>query len=409
MMGADDSPAALTSTRNPILWGAYLACSWTWCIGMFLPALLMRDMGWNGFLVFAIPNVLGAAAMGWVLRSKLQSERFVERHPAAIWWFSTITLAFHVFWLMWILQFLRAAFPVPELYLIIVGAIVIAFTMMTRRAAKFERLPQVAMLLMVVSLSVCAAAFILPDLSYETKAMVEGAPKTIAPLWMLPITIFGFALCPYLDITFHHARQQLDTQSNGRLGFTIGFVVFFALMIVLTTRYSGAIIAVLDGRVVNPTQHLWIGAAILLHILCQWVFTVQAHLDRIRTIPGASTSRQQGMMLVIIAGGLLGIISQRLPAHADLRGGEIIYRSFLGAYGLVFPTYMLYLAILSRKANARFALRLMWIAILGATPMFWMGFMERETIWLTGGISVIILGALALITQRSKHALSSAD
>lgn len=408
MTGLDESHSTPSTTRNPILWGAYLACSWTWCIGMFLPALLMRDMGWNGFLIFAIPNVLGAAAMGWILRSKLESVRFVEKHPTAIWWFSTITLAFHVFWLMWILHFLRAAFPVPQLYLIIVGAIVVSFVMMTRRAVKFERMPQVAMVLIVLSLGVCAAAFILPDLSYETTAMVNGAPKSIAPLWMLPVTIFGFALCPYLDITFHHARQQLDTQSNGRLGFTIGFVVFFALMIVLTTRYSGAIIAVLDGRVVNPTQTQWIGAAILLHILCQWVFTVLAHLDKIRTIPGASQSRQQGMMLIIIAGGLIGIIAPRLPMHADLRGGEIIYRSFLGAYGLVFPTYLLYLAILSRKENAKFAQRLMWIAILGATPMFWMGFMERDNVWLIGGIGVVALGALVLVTQRSKYHLSSA-
>ncbi|MDB5302268.1 MAG: hypothetical protein JWO87_3931, partial [Phycisphaerales bacterium] len=43
-------------------WGAFLACSWTWCIGMFLPVLLVRDFGEMGWLVFAAPNVVGAAA-----------------------------------------------------------------------------------------------------------------------------------------------------------------------------------------------------------------------------------------------------------------------------------------------------------------------------------------------------------
>src|ERR1051325_4731620 len=48
-------------------WAIYLGMSWTWCIGMFLPVLLVRDYGVWASVVFAVPNVLGAAAMGWVL------------------------------------------------------------------------------------------------------------------------------------------------------------------------------------------------------------------------------------------------------------------------------------------------------------------------------------------------------
>ena len=68
---------------DPIGWAAYLACSWTWCIGMFLPVLLYRDFGLRGFILFAVPNVLGAAAMGWVLRTPASSSRLVSRHPGA--------------------------------------------------------------------------------------------------------------------------------------------------------------------------------------------------------------------------------------------------------------------------------------------------------------------------------------
>ena len=63
------APADTSSWFNVPGWAAYLACSWTWCIGMFLPVLLVRDYGVWGWIVFAVPNVLGAAAMGWVLRS----------------------------------------------------------------------------------------------------------------------------------------------------------------------------------------------------------------------------------------------------------------------------------------------------------------------------------------------------
>jgi hypothetical protein len=46
-------------------WANYLGMSWTWCIGMFLPVLLVRDYGIGAWWIFAIPNVVGAAAMGW--------------------------------------------------------------------------------------------------------------------------------------------------------------------------------------------------------------------------------------------------------------------------------------------------------------------------------------------------------
>ena len=49
------SPARLLSTAG---WGIYLSCSWTWCIGMYLPVILLRDFGWPWLLAFAIPNVL---------------------------------------------------------------------------------------------------------------------------------------------------------------------------------------------------------------------------------------------------------------------------------------------------------------------------------------------------------------
>ncbi|HEY8750802.1 MAG TPA: hypothetical protein VIM11_22650, partial [Tepidisphaeraceae bacterium] len=64
---------------------------------MFLPVLLIRDMGLWGWIVFAAPNVLGAALMGWVLTSPESSRRIVENHGGACRAFSIVTIAFHVF------------------------------------------------------------------------------------------------------------------------------------------------------------------------------------------------------------------------------------------------------------------------------------------------------------------------
>src|SRR4051812_22981962 len=49
------------SPTRPVLWAIFLGVSWTWVIGMFLPVLLVRDYGLLGWVVFAIPNVIGAA------------------------------------------------------------------------------------------------------------------------------------------------------------------------------------------------------------------------------------------------------------------------------------------------------------------------------------------------------------
>jgi hypothetical protein len=403
---SDANTPAMPTTRSPILWGAYLACSWTWCIGMFLPAILMRDMGWMGFIIFAIPNVIGAAAMGWVLRSRADSVRFVEKHPGIIWWFSAITLAFHVFWILWIMNFVRLAFPMPRVYMQIVAGVVIAFAIISQRALCFNRMPRVAAVLLAFSIGTLIATFIYPDITLATDEMVKAAPaisNPIAPLWMLPVMLFGFALAPYLDITFHHARQELDTQRNGRLGFTIGFVLFFALMIVLTTRYSGVMAWALTGEPYPDTMILppWLSAALAIHILAQWVFTVRVHYHGIRTIPGAD-SRQALLFIVILIAGLFGLGAMKLPEYASLTGGEIVYRSFMGFYGLVFPTFITYRFIQARNNNEHISPIAAWIAIVIAMPMFWIGFMERENLWLVPGVGVVALGAVVLMAGRKK-------
>src|ERR1700677_654567 len=83
-------------------WAVYLGCSWTWCIGMFLPVILVSEFGNVAWFVFAIPNVIGAAAMGWTLAKPGSSERIVAEHRAACVAFSAVTFAFHLFFLYWL-------------------------------------------------------------------------------------------------------------------------------------------------------------------------------------------------------------------------------------------------------------------------------------------------------------------
>ncbi|MBL4698719.1 MAG: hypothetical protein JKX70_07785, partial [Phycisphaerales bacterium] len=43
-----------------------------------------------------------------------------------------------------------------------------------------------------------------------------------------------------------------------------------------------------------------------------------------------------------------------------------------------------------------------WIAITLAMPMFWIGFMDRQNIWLVPGVVIVLLGALVVKAQRTE-------
>src|SRR5215813_659097 len=90
--------------NRSLSWAVYLACSWTWCIGMFLPVLLVRDYGVAGWIAFAVPNVVGAAAMGWTLRDSAASRRVAQEHRTAARWFSLVTIAFQIFFAAWLVR-----------------------------------------------------------------------------------------------------------------------------------------------------------------------------------------------------------------------------------------------------------------------------------------------------------------
>src|SRR4051794_2579723 len=95
-----EPPSARPWLRT-ILWAAFLASSWTWCIGMFLPVLLVRDFGILGYLAFFVPNVLGAATMGWVVRGPDMAGRMVRAHAPAMRAFSLVTIAFQAYFAAW--------------------------------------------------------------------------------------------------------------------------------------------------------------------------------------------------------------------------------------------------------------------------------------------------------------------
>lgn len=368
-------------------WAAYLACSWTWCIGMFLPVLLVRDFGVWGFVVFAVPNVVGAGAMGWVLRNPDISRRIVERHWWAAWSFSTVTVAFQVFALVVFMPVIGQGFRW------VFGPIIV-LCLIWWPASQHVRW---AVVLLCTSL-IAFAGWLLSD--------VDGLPSSDphfsagALLWLAPVTIFGFGLCPYLDLTFHRARMALPGRTAAA-AFSIGFVVFFVPMILFTLFYSGwAVVAPADRHLATGWPFLLLG----FHVLTQLGFTSIVHVNE-----ASRARRQPAYMLAATAIALILVLNLIATATNDdtaeplLSETEVTYRMFMAFYGLVFPAYVWLLMIPTRDGHSGLGgtsgrrKLLIWCFAVGvAAPMFWMGFIERQTWWLGPGLGVVLAARAAL-------------
>ena len=356
-------------------WAVYLGTSWTWCIGMFLPVLMMRDYGIAGFLVFAIPNVLGAAAMGWVLRDELISADIVQAHRQACVSFSLVTILFHLFFGGWVIALLTGPSFAPFGLLAVVCFYV---------AARAGRATLFASASFVLAVSVWA--FLRGWFAGEFPDFLGRAPR--APvrdlLWIAPVSAFGFALCPYLDLTFHRARQHLD-RTGARVAFGIGFGVVFTAMILFTLAYSGRARVLL----VNIYGVSVLVAALLgCHMLIQAAQTTALHARELKwpQEPGVLIAFGIVAMGCLFAGSLVG----QNPV-----AGESIYRFFMGFYSLIFPAYV-WLCMIgsSTRAPSRQAVVAFLAAVAIAAPMFWLGFIEGRMIWLLPGLGMVLMARL---------------
>jgi hypothetical protein len=219
-------------------------------------------------------------------------------------------------------------------------------------------------------------------------------------LYLAPVCIFGFLLCPYLDLTFHRARQATSPRA-GAVAFAVGFGGPFLLMIVFTFWYARLLAPLAAGQPATylPERLRW---AIAAHMAAQLGYTVGVHWTALGWRPPFTDSAK-------VLGGLLGFVAGLLPqgiglfaghlAATRLSRGELVYRAFLAFYGLIFPAYV-WLCMLPTPDGARVTrrkLRVFAIATIAAAPMYWMGFIERQMIWLLPGLAVVLLARLLLL------------
>ena len=367
-----------SSTFSAILWAVFLGVSWTWCIGMFLPVLLIRDYGPWGWVAFAVPNVLGAAAMGWVLGRPGHSESQVAAHRPMAEAFSIVTLAFHIHFAV-LVAYLCSAFTMT----IIVAVFLLVFTIGEwRRRGDLATAP----LVWINSVLMLVAAYLASD---DVPAPMEMGVASRQLLYLLPVTVLGFLLCPYLDLTFHRARQAVDARGS-KIAFGLGFGFFFLLMIIGTYFYAPALATAVTFGTTRSYLMLVMSTALALHMGVPAAFTTSVHIRELQgplrwaVAPVATTAVVAGLTYPIFGGSPQGWF-------------EGSYRVFMGFYGLVFPAYVWICMVPTWRTPLRPSRR-MWItftvAVIAAMPMYWLGFIERRTVWLLPGIAIILLARL---------------
>ncbi|MCW5775566.1 MAG: hypothetical protein KIS87_03850 [Phycisphaeraceae bacterium] len=355
---------------------------------MFLPVLLIRDYGAWGFVAFAVPNMVGAGAMGWVLTRPGQAERLRERHAVAVRAFALVTIVFQCFFVGWLVQW---AAPGP-----VVGAVAL-----TAAAGAFLLRSVRTMLLLAGVVWLTSAACLVGYVAGAGVALLEPCPMPAGLFWLAPVCVFGFALCPYLDPTFLRAAASLDSRGR-RTAFTIGFGVLFAAMIAFTLLY-GAMIERLGAAASGATLA---GTLVLVHIGVQIVFTVGVHVRELASVQPLGRGRAAQALVAGIAAAMAAFsfrLGTPLGDAAGMSGGEVAYRVFMAFYGLVFPAYVWICMIPTRDGHAGLAGKagrrkaLAWAAAVGiAAPLFWMGFIERHEVYLVPGLLVVLLTRLAV-------------
>lgn len=384
------APARLAGTLG---WATFLGCSWTWCIGMFLPVILVREFGFWAWVVFAIPNVVGAAAMGWVLNRPTASAQIVARHADACAFFSVITILFHLLFLGWIVSGLVGQ-------AMALGLTAAAVVLMAGLAAVW---PAAVVWLSVVIWLFSATTF--ACLFARSPSFPAVAAPSAGALWLAPVCLFGFALCPYLDLTFHQARQA-NSAAGSRGAFTLGFGVCFFLMTVFTLWYSRLAV---PGGLAPARAVAW---AIGAHMMVQTAFTLVVHGRALAALgqPGTNSRGRAGLRVGCVAGlaPFFAVIAAGQFGRTPWVPWEIGYRLFLSFYGLVFPAYVWLHMVPSPWSGATpRGLLFTLLVICVAAPFYWLGFIDQKMPWLAAGVAIALLAKVIPGTRSAPRGTST--
>lgn len=370
---------------------------------MYLPVLLIRDFGWWSFAAFAIPNCLGAAGFGWAVLTEARSRSLMLMHAPAIRAFALVTVAFQVCFLAWMITHTGAGVAVGAGLLVggLAGAFAGARAAPTGMGSAMAPRAGPVAGAYVLSLA-CVVAY---AASHPSSAATDWPTDVPGLAWLAPVCALGFALCPFLDPTFHQACQgawRAGGPGASRRAFSLGFLVLFPLMIGFTLLYAPALLAGATRGQLGTSPPSLAPPIVAFHMALQAAVTAALHLPHARRAASPAVPRTRDSNLIA---ALVLVALAVLAAFASARTFEVTYRLFMSFYALVFPAYVwICMAPTFRAPEAPGRRRLFAFAcaVVVAAPFLGLGFLRGEHWALGPGVLVVLLARLA--AGRGEHA-----
>lgn len=307
-------------------WAFYLAASWTWCIGMFLPVILHKDFNNGAWLVFWLCNVTGATAFGFVIATAERSRAFIAANRKACSLFSLVTMAFQAFFIGWAITRMPGWLAVAPLL-----ALLALWLGGSRDNAGLQASAAAVWVLSIAAFAVYL--LVSPQAQLVDTLVAEFSEFHANSLYALPVLLFGFLLCPYLDITFHQVLQASEGQS-GRWSFALGFPLFFGVMLVFALAYRDEVAALLLGHPPEMLANYLKG--VLTFLILQAGFTLIVHSRRLQASELATSPWLIAATVPVLVAPLIGDFV--LPFGMSVN--EALYRCFMAFYGIVAPAYV---------------------------------------------------------------------
>lgn len=295
----------------------FLACSWFWCIGGFFPVLLEREFGWIALPFFLLFNVVGAALFSLVWRDGARRE-FRQRFLKFVEGFSALVIGYHIIFMTWISVMLNDLSP-------LLGFIAVTFLFWLMR----RRLTALSIPVFGLTVGLFAILLLLPVPEVPTTQTQYPFLHQVIPLAL------GFLLAPYFDLTFHRAYAD---SLRPRLSFTLGFGILFAALLAGMLFSTGQFAQLLNRPSLSQTPVLIVVALLVL----QTGFTTAAHLREISCSQWLRSPLLPLSLLAVTALGTLHLVADSSTLLTTELVGELLYRSFVFAVGVIFPVILMF-------------------------------------------------------------------
>jgi len=265
---------------NSVVWGASVALSWMWGLGLFFSVHFTFLYGWTGLLSFAIPNALSLVVFGWIAgRSsrnaslKTWIESAFARHAGLFSLYQIAAVALTLFAL--ISYFLVPLASTPAVFM---ALSILAIGVFTGELAGIGRL--VKLHAVYLAAAVAAAVVLVANGPAIAPATQAGDLPFFAGL-LFPM-IVGLLLGPAYDIQqWQRAVEMQKRKVPVARSFAFGGVIFFCLLMLngaLALQVTGGLEAGAfigrDGFVHAQsaiTQALSQGGGLPLFLYCVWV------------------------------------------------------------------------------------------------------------------------------------------